>query len=504
MDNKIKSKLSFYGIISAIAFIYLILTNNPGVSFPIFFVIQFAVLFFIAKNNEDVINVKGLLLMIPIFIISLKNFISANDMFIPINLIAITFLYSVMFLLLGNELNLLKLNISGIFKTIVNIFEPFINFIVPFKWITERTKNTEKNILVKRIILGVAVSIPSVVFLVMMLSQADLVFYNNFIIFNDWIKRLFDFINIFKIIIGAFAGLYLFGHLYSVFIKEDNGMKMIINKTNDANKIKGDVIVFNILLMSILTVYSIFIVIQFKYLFSGGTLPNGLNYSEYARRGFFELVFLSVLNIALILLTTYLLKDKIYEDKNKWALFTKLMLVYLCVITGILLISSYYRMSLYDSAYGFTRLRVLVYIFLIFEAIGLIVTLIYIVRHNFNILIVYAAIGLAFYLTLNLVKIDEIIAKRNVDMYLSGRAEEVDIDYLFSLSPDALPQIMRLTDSNVQYVTRIKTINHLKEMSVYYAQMENNWQSYNLSIERNKSLLEERNPAHWEQNNGKN
>ena len=154
MDNKIKSKLSFYGIISAIAFIYLILTNNPSVSFPIFFVIQFAVLFFIAKNNEDVINVKGLLLMIPIFIISLKNFISANDMFIPINLIAITFLYSVMFLLLGNELNLLKLNISGIFKTIVNIFEPFINFIVPFKWITERTKNTEKNILVKRIILG--------------------------------------------------------------------------------------------------------------------------------------------------------------------------------------------------------------------------------------------------------------------------------------------------------------------------------------------------------------
>lgn len=271
---------------------------------------------------------------------------------------------------------------------------------------------------------------------------------------------------------------------------------MIINKTNDANKIKGDVIVFNILLMSILTVYSIFIVIQFKYLFSGGTLPNGLNYSEYARRGFFELVFLSVLNIALILLTTYLLKDKIYEDKNKWALFTKLMLVYLCVITGILLISSYYRMSLYDSAYGFTRLRVLVYIFLIFEAIGLIVTLIYIVRHNFNILIVYAAIGLAFYLTLNLVKIDEIIAKRNVDMYLSGRAEEVDIDYLFSLSPDALPQIMRLTDSNVQYVTRIKTINHLKEMSVYYAQMENNWQSYNLSIERNKSLLEE-NMSRW-------
>jgi len=148
-------------------------------------------------------------------------------------------------------------------------------------------------------------------------------------------------------------------------------------------------------------------------------------------------------------------------------------------------------MYLYDSAYGFTRLRVIVYIFLIFEAIGLLATLVYITRHNFNILTVYAAVFLAFYLTLNLVKIDELIAKRNVEMYFSGQAEDIDIDYLMSLSPDALPQIIRLTESNVQYVTRIKTINHLKEMSVYYAQMGNNWQSYNLSIERNKSLLEE-------------
>jgi hypothetical protein len=201
-------------------------------------------------------------------------------------------------------------------------------------------------------------------------------------------------------------------------------------------------------------------------------------------------VVLSVLNIALILLTTYLLRDKIYENKNKWALFTKLMLIYLCVITGILLVSSYFRMSLYDSAYGFTRLRVLVYIFLVFEALGLISTLVYIIKHNFNILAVYAAIGLTFYLTLNVVKIDEIIAKRNIDMYLSGQAEDVDMEYLMTLSQDALPQIIRLTDSNVQIMTRVKTINYLKDISKVYNNKENNWQSYNLVIERNKSLLE--------------
>lgn len=490
MDDRIKSKISFYGIVSAIAFIYLILTPNPGISVPIFFVIQFAVLFLIARNNEGVINIKGLLLMIPIFIISLNNFISANYLWMPTNFLAIVFLYSVMFLLLENNLSLIKLNVSSIIKIIVNIFEPLVNFIVPFKWIAERSENKEKNILAKRIFLGVAISIPCVMFLVMMLSSADLVFYNNFIAFNNWFANLFDFLNIFKIIIGTFAGLYLFGHLYSVFNKDDKNI-INVNDNAAAKKINGDIIVFNILLMSILAIYSIFIVIQFKYLFSQGTLPDGLNYAEYARRGFFELVFLSVLNIGLILLTTYLLKNKIYEDKNKWALFTKLMLIYLCVITGILLVSSYYRMSLYDSAYGYTRLRILVYMFLIFEATGLIATLVYIMKHNFNILVVYAVIGLTFYLSLNLVKIDNIIAKRNIDMYFSGQGETLDMDYLMTLSPDAAPEIMRLLDKDVEMVARNQARIYLEGIKERYSNMEYNWQGYNLSVERIKALLED-------------
>ena len=187
MEQINKSKISLYGIISAVAFMYLILNNGLGISVPVFFVIQFAVLFIISQNNEAV-NIKGLLMMIPIFIISLNNFISAS--FIPTNFLAIIFLYSVMFLLLGNKLNLMKLNILGIIKIVINIFEPIINFIVPFKWIAERTHNKEKNVLVKRILIGVLISIPAVIFLVMMLSSADLVFYNSFI---EFINRIIIF-----------------------------------------------------------------------------------------------------------------------------------------------------------------------------------------------------------------------------------------------------------------------------------------------------------------------
>ena len=490
MEDRIKFKLSLYGVTSALTFIFLILTSNPGISIPLFFLIQFVCLYLIIKNTNEIKNVKGILVMVPIFIISLHHFISASHIWGPTNFLAIVFLYSVMILLLGNNLNLKRINIVSFLMAIGNVFEPFLNFIVPVKWITERSKDKEKSALARRILLGIAISIPSVLFLILMLSSADMVFQNNFDFFLEWIDDLFEVFNIFKIVIGTFVGLYLFGHLYSAFVEEENSIYKLFSKgSNLVKQPKGDVIVLNILLVSILVIYTIFIAIQFKYLFSAGELPYGLNFAEYARRGFFELVFLSVLNIALILLTTYLLKDKIYVEKNKWALITKLMLIYLCVLTGILLVSSFYRMSLYDNAYGFTRLRILVNIFLGFEAAGLIATLIYIVKHNFNILVIYTAIVLAFYMTINIVKIDEVIAKRNIDMYLAEQTESLDMDYLTSLSIDAAPQIIRLLDEEVQIMTRIKAKNYLRNINKMFDNSEYNWQSYNLSVYKTKELL---------------
>ena len=72
MEQINKSKISLYGIISAVAFIYLILNEHLGISVPIFFIIQFAVLFYVSQNYEAV-NTKGLLMMVPIFIISLLD-----------------------------------------------------------------------------------------------------------------------------------------------------------------------------------------------------------------------------------------------------------------------------------------------------------------------------------------------------------------------------------------------------------------------------------------------
>lgn len=284
------------------------------------------------------------------------------------------------------------------------------------------------------------------------------------------------------------AGLYLFGLLYIVFSKKAaSKLETTIEEasSNIISKVKiGDTIVINILLFSILLVYSLFIFIQFKYLFAGSALPDNLNYSEYARRGFFELIFLSFLNVGLILITTFLFRDNIYIQRDKWSNITKIFMIYLCIVTFIMLISSFYRMNLYDQEYGFTRLRVLVYGFLVFESIGLAMTLLFIIKPKFNIVAVYIIIGLIYYLCLNVVQIDYIIAKRNVDMYFAHETESIDIDYLMSLSADAAPQIMRLKDSSdVDILTKYKADLYFKSIEEQNS-YNSSWQSSNYSVNR--------------------
>ena len=57
----------------------------------------------------------------------------------------------------------------------------------------------------------------------------------------------------------------------------------------------------------------------------------------------------------------------------------------------------------------------------------------------------YLSIGLLYYLILNIVPIDNLIAKNQVDRYFADRKQ--GIEYIMTLSPDAAPQISRLLDS---------------------------------------------------------
>ena len=89
---------------------------------------------------------------------------------------------------------------------------------------------------------------------------------------------------------------------------------------------------------TISVVYVFFCFIQIVYLFGGlMQLPSGYTYARYAREGFFQLLFVCILNVIIVLLGSGLFR------KNK-ILNAFLILITLC--TYIMIASSAYRMDI--------------------------------------------------------------------------------------------------------------------------------------------------------------
>ena len=457
----VKHKLLAYLLISALSFSYLLLAERAGVSVAVFVGIQFVCLYFLVPAK------KPLLMFAPLFILGLNAFISANTIWRASNLPVAAAIYSVMALWLTGRFSTKGPMPNFIFQTLKNMIEPFRHFKLPLTWCTESHKMYMGT--VKSIAIGVGLSIPCLIFLLAMLSSADAIFAVSLSDFVANIAKLVRIDTFLKALLGVFAGFYLFGTLYGVGISGRHNSEPC--ETEPRN---GDTIILNIVLLSVLLIYTIFVFIQFRYLFaSSGSLPHGLTYVTYARRGFFELMVLTSVNIVFILISVWLTK----HQRGLGARFTKALCLYLCAVTVVLLISSFYRMWLYGSDDGLTRLRFLVFGFLMFKALGLAATFAYIINPGFNILAVYALIALTYYLILNIAPMDAIVAKSQIDRYLkTGRG---GIEYVLSLSPDASSQVLRLLESSDVNI-RAKVMAYYEYNDLSYT----GWRQWNISVDK--------------------
>jgi hypothetical protein len=112
----------------------------------------------------------------------------------------------------------------------------------------------------------------------------------------------------------------------------------------------------------------------------------------------------------------------------------------LVALTSVLLASAFYRMWLYEEAYGFTHLRLSVHVFEVWLALlfaWLVVTL-WTSPRRFAVGAFVAVIG--YLATLNLMNLDSTIAERNLARYAASG--KIDAYYLTHLSEDAVPTLL--------------------------------------------------------------
>ncbi|MGM9550991.1 MAG: DUF4153 domain-containing protein [Clostridia bacterium] len=455
-NDKLKIRMLIYLIVTALTSSYLVMAENSGIGVVVFAILQAFALYFVIPEK------KKLIFYIPVVIISLNFFISGNRIFAGANFVVCLVLYSAMFV----KFDLKNTSLVFIRELFERIFQPLGKFYYPVEWACDLGHG--KSTRLKRVLVAVGISIVTVALLCLVLSGADMVFGKGVENVLNKITDVFSFNSLIKVVAGFLIGIYLFGVIATGYEDYD---------WHEEKTIKGDLIIISTVLMSVLMVYTVFVFIQFKYLFSGGSLPYGLNVTEYARKGFFELLGLSVVNIGAILLVTKLTGHLL--GKKMW--FIKVLDCYLCAVTVVLLASSFYRMWLYNQADGLTRLRFMVFGFLIFEAIGLLITFFYIIKPNFNVVMVYFAIALFYYMILNVVPMDKIIAKNQADRFLLG--ERGEITYMLTLSSDAASEVERVYKNTEDENVKEQCINWFRETQEKYKSVEN-WQKYNLSYEK--------------------
>jgi hypothetical protein len=189
--------------------------------------------------------------------------------------------------------------------------------------------------------------------------------------------------------------------------------------------------------------FLVFVLVQFRYLFGGDALVQvtpGLTYSDYARRGFFELVFAVALVVPVLLAADWLLARRGPRDV---VVFRALAGVQIGLVLAIAA-SALQRLRLYYDSYGLTESRFYAMVLLVWMGAMLFWLAATVLRGRRDAFAFGAlASGLATVALLFVVNPDAIVARTNVARMASADAPAgFDVAYATTLSADAVPVLI--------------------------------------------------------------
>ena len=187
----------------------------------------------------------------------------------------------------------------------------------------------------------------------------------------------------------------------------------------------------------VIGVFAAFLIAQATVVFGGHDYlqrTTGLTYAEYVHQGFGQLTVATALTLLVIWAAGRKAPRTAAADRT-WL---RVSLGVLCLETLVVVASALHRMYVYQEAYGFTRLRLLVDVFEGWLGLVVLAVLVSGITLRASWLPRFALLsGVVSLLGLAALNPDAWIAERNLDRYAeTGR---VDWAYLHGLSDDAVP-----------------------------------------------------------------
>lgn len=290
---------------------------------------------------------------------------------------------------------------------------------------------------IKYILLGLLTAIPVTLLVCALLVSADKGMENfmNSIFTNTFSQNGFELL--LRFIISIPCGFYIYGML-SANCKRDN--LNVLDKVDCEFRIDSMRVMPNIMIYAavtpILLLYVIFFFSQGSYFLSAfmGNLPDGYSYSEYARRGFFELCSVTIINLLIIIFISFLAQK---SGKNKPTVL-RFYTLSISISTIILIAVAISKMVMYISEYGLTRLRYYTMWFMLLCAFMFVLIIVKQFKFEMKFSAWFSGIFTVMFALLCFCSPDYVIARYNIDMYNAGYLDELDTHAILDMSDDAI------------------------------------------------------------------
>jgi len=207
--------------------------------------------------------------------------------------------------------------------------------------------------------------------------------------------------------------------------------------------------------------YVVFLITQAPYYIAAfrGVIPEGWeSYAEFARRGFFELIAISVLN-SIFIAFSHLFITGIGKNAKPF----KLLMIILSLCSLFLAATAAARLILYVDRFGLTLMRVLPSVFMVFLTIVFIGVIVKQFK-RISIMRLAAFTGALLICLLFIVNIEGIITGYNADRYIEGTLEEFDTSVLWNAGAAGIPAAIRVFKESDDPILR----NEIRDNFLYW------------------------------------
>ena len=492
--------LAFPTLLYALVYTFLLYDNWAGITMPFFVAATAIYAGYVMKRTgiEKKKHTKWYLLMM--FLLGVSDMLTGNAVIQTFNNIGIFLLLICMLLYQYFDVSRWGLGsytkgiFAAVFGAVANILEPFSDGSAYFAADTQKQKKG-KGVYV---LIGIAAALPFLAVVTTLLYFADAVF-------ADFLREglKLDPQTVFLVLM-FFAFAFLSAYCGMRWLDK----RKLVAEPKDLRKWEPTVAITVTLLVGI--VYAVFCGIQVVYLFWGKMdLPGDYTYAQYAREGFFQLLFVCMMNLGLVLFL-----QKFFREHG----LLKILLTLICICTYVMVASSGLRMLMYIGAYQLTFLRVLVLWALVVIAVLLVGILCQIWKKNFPLFSYGLVTVCVCYLALSLGHVDYFIARYNLGHMEADSGEgtqanaedaekegkTTDFSYLADLSTDAAPAIYQAiqsgqvsggTDSDTDGRNSGADVAYSDWIYSYIYRIEQNtddsWRQFNVSHALARSLFAE-------------